>query len=201
MFVYVITNLVNNKVYIGQHSGYNLDKYLSYKISSARGGKTSCPKLYRAFNKYGRENFTIQALSEHEDKSSLDKAERFAILVFRTQSEDIGYNISDGGEGSPGATRSPEQRAAISRGLLGKKKSPEHLESLRKSGCWDLGPRTDETKSKISQTSTGRSLSADHVAKLRKPKSESHRANMRKPKSPEHILAISVAQRKRLASK
>jgi hypothetical protein len=59
MHIYCITNLVNGKIYIGQHKGDNLEKYLRRKKNDKR-----CSRIYGAINKYGLENFKIQSLKQ-----------------------------------------------------------------------------------------------------------------------------------------
>lgn len=86
-------------------------------------------------------------------------------------------------ESNRGQKRTPEQIRNISQAHLG-------IEPPNK-GVYGVFHHTEESRDKISKSLTGRKLSEEHKAKLRKPKSESANANMRKPKSEEHIAKLS----------
>ena len=70
--VYKITNLINNKFYIGSTSNSFYNRYHQH-ISDYKLDKKSIKILYRAFDKYGFENFInnnfkfMQFLSENHD--------------------------------------------------------------------------------------------------------------------------------------
>lgn len=59
--VYCITNNINNKIYIGSTTTNFRHRYLQY-CSGFRKQLTNQPILYKAFNKYGFENFTFEIL-------------------------------------------------------------------------------------------------------------------------------------------
>lgn len=62
-FIYGIKNKINNKLYIGKTT-YSLDKrFKEHKRDSTRNSKEVRP-LYRAFRKYGIENFEIFQIEE-----------------------------------------------------------------------------------------------------------------------------------------
>lgn len=66
--VYKITNLINNKFYIGSTSNSFYNRYHQH-MSDYNLDKKSIKVLYRAFDKYGLENFefTILQICEKED--------------------------------------------------------------------------------------------------------------------------------------
>ena len=88
-YIYKTTNLVNGKIYIGQHKAEKYDKsyYGSGKI------------LKLAIDKYGIENFSNTVLCYCESKKELDKLERQLIKQYNSTNSDIGYNIAKGGDG------------------------------------------------------------------------------------------------------
>lgn len=88
MYIYLITNLVNNKIYIGQ-STKPFDETLSYYGS----GK----KIKRAIKKYGKENFTKRIIDICPNQDLLDKMEIHWINFFNARNPKIGYNIAKGG--------------------------------------------------------------------------------------------------------
>lgn len=64
-YIYITTNLINNRVYIGQHKGDKFDpKYIG-------SGKI----LNQAVAKYGKENFKTEILFFCESKESLNSKE------------------------------------------------------------------------------------------------------------------------------
>jgi len=59
--IYKITNTVNNKFYIGSTSCNFANRYYQH-ISDYKKGKRTCTALYRAFAKYGLENFSFEII-------------------------------------------------------------------------------------------------------------------------------------------
>lgn len=90
-YIYKITNIINNKVYIGQTS---LTPELRFKKHKKCYKSNGCPKLYRAFRKYGRNKFVIETICETNNP---DKDEQFWIQYY--DSVNNGYNITYGGKG------------------------------------------------------------------------------------------------------
>lgn len=72
--IYKITNVINGKVYIGQSS--NVERRFSQHKSPYEQERFSEKPLYRAFKKYGIENFTFEILEECEI-SQLNEKEKF----------------------------------------------------------------------------------------------------------------------------
>ena len=87
-YVYITTNLVNNKKYIGQH------KYSKSGIDKNYFG--SGKYIQRAIQKYGINNFSCEILEYCSTKEELVLKEKYYIAKFNAvQSEDF-YNIDDG---------------------------------------------------------------------------------------------------------
>lgn len=91
-FIYKITNNLNQKSYIGKTERTIEIRYKEH----IRHSKILDLPLYRAFNKYGIENFTVSELEEC-DNQDLDKREIYWINFYKTYSN--GYNCTAGGEG------------------------------------------------------------------------------------------------------
>jgi group I intron endonuclease len=129
VFIYVITNSVTGKVYIGQHKGHNLKKYLQTKLSDAmkrRGGQSL---LFNSMRKHPKEVWSIKPLIEGiETKEALDRWEKIYIALFDTRNHEVGYNICRGGGGALGWAPSNETKAKISASNTGKHR--ERLLSL-----------------------------------------------------------------------
>ena len=68
-YIYKITNLINGKIYIGQHTTSNLDD----------GYMGSGKILTRAIKKYGVENFRKEIQGFYEDIDELNYMERLFV--------------------------------------------------------------------------------------------------------------------------
>lgn len=88
-YIYLTTNKINNKKYIGQHRSSNFNpKYLGSGIL-----------LKEAIQKYGKENFTCEILSECESEQELNEKEIYYIKFYDAVSDNLYYNIAKGGLG------------------------------------------------------------------------------------------------------
>lgn len=87
-YIYETRNLINNKVYIGQHKSIEHDK--KYYGSGT--------VIKQAIAKYGINNFTNIILDWAETKEKLDKKEKYYIKKYRLAGENM-YNIAEGGYG------------------------------------------------------------------------------------------------------
>lgn len=94
--VYIFTNLVNGKQYIGQTTSSDPDKYCMTHFNNAVVDNRKQRVFYKALRKYGRENFTYNIVFCAFDKSSLDWAEDYFIIELNTLSPN-GYNTKRGG--------------------------------------------------------------------------------------------------------
>jgi len=98
--IYKITNLLNNKIYIGQSTDIKA-RWLSEKTRAFNLSSNSYDTpLSRAFRKYGLENFTFEVL-ECCNKNELDQKETYYIYYYNSLVP-FGYNITDGGTSSRG---------------------------------------------------------------------------------------------------
>lgn len=89
-YIYKTTNLINNKIYIGQKKSkvFLNEKYLG-------SGKY----LWHAINKYGKDNFIVEMLDTAETRDELSELEIFYISTYNSTDPKIGYNIARGGIG------------------------------------------------------------------------------------------------------
>ena len=93
-FIYKITNLINNKVYIGLTTE-TIEKRWKNHISCV--GKIK-RHLYNAMGKYGIENFTIEEIDRSDNFTILGELERKYIKEYNSINREYGYNITHGGE-------------------------------------------------------------------------------------------------------
>jgi group I intron endonuclease len=148
MFVYQITNVVNGKRYIGQHSGKSLEQYWKHCVSHALSGSIDKPYLYNAVRKYGVENFSIKPLVIVESKWEMDLYETGLIKAFKTR-KPHGYNLTDGGDGVLGLKHTAGSNQKNREAHLGKKASEETKRKIRLAG---LGRKhSEEAKQAMSQ--------------------------------------------------
>ena len=91
--IYKITNILNKKCYIGQ----SINIPLRWRHHRSFSLKESNYPLYRAFKKYGIENFTFEILEECLP-SELNEKEIYWIKFFNSYNE--GYNQTFGGQGA-----------------------------------------------------------------------------------------------------
>lgn len=146
-YIYKITNITNNKIYIGKHSTDNLnDGYMG-------SGKI----IKQAIKKYGLENFTKEYLVFCDKEDKLNWFEIFYIRKYGSTNADIGYNISYGGDGLLGVIMTEEQKKKISESMKGKTFSAEHrihISEVRKGMKF-----SDEHRIHISESKKGKRFS------------------------------------------
>ena len=94
-YVYMHTNKINNKKYIGITGQ---DRYWDRWRSDGSGYKTQV--FGRAIEKYGWDNFDHEILKEVETESEACELEQYYIQKYKSNNKDFGYNISMGGEGT-----------------------------------------------------------------------------------------------------
>lgn len=99
-YIYMTTNTVNGKRYIGKHKASKFTK--TYRGS----GKI----LVQAFKKYGFDKFDVELLEECEDLEQLNKREEYWIAKYNACDSDEFYNIRWGGQGGDVALFLPKER-------------------------------------------------------------------------------------------
>ena len=98
-YIYKITNLVNGKVYIGQTSKTIEERFRHHKVDSNRKNKESYNyPLYRAFRKYGIDNFKIEEIEQCEI-DNINEREIYWIEFYNSFNKEKGYNQTLGGDG------------------------------------------------------------------------------------------------------
>lgn len=137
-FVYIWTNKINNKQYIGSHIGAEDDNYLGSGVA-----------FNRALKKYGIENFERTILESVEDNDVLREREQYYIDLYDAANNRMFYNIKPKvGGGFEHINSDPiHQQNNIKRlktrwkekphprGMLGKKHTKENMEKTK--AGWD----------------------------------------------------------------
>ena len=142
MTLYVITNTVNGKQYVG--IAVDFERRRREHISG-HGSKI----VHQAIQKYGVDNLIFDVWYEG-DEQWIKTMERRAILALDAMAPS-GYNLTFGGDGSLGWRASEETRRKMSKARKGKK----------------LGPHSAETCQKISEAHKGKKCSPEVLARLR----------------------------------
>jgi len=100
-YIYCISNILNNKSYVGQ-SRNTTKRFSNHKWSSVGyhlNGERAKNKLviHKAISKHGLNNFKFQELCSYETIEEANEAEIFFIQYLNTISPN-GYNIAEGGD-------------------------------------------------------------------------------------------------------
>lgn len=126
--IYRFTNKVNNKVYIGSSS--NIERRYRDHIN---GTKSCSKRLFRAIQKYGKENFTFEILETCNIENLYEREQVYLdfyyfdnIKIFQS----LTYNLNPTAKGSKGLKWTEEQKIkrklmGLDNPMLGKKHSDE----------------------------------------------------------------------------
>ena len=159
--IYMIENLVNGKIYIGQ--GLDIEKRWKDHKYGLRGNYHENKHLQNAWNKYGEDNFEFTIICECSE-NQLNTMEEYYIFELMSYELDFGYNKSyGGGSGRP----TEEIRKKISESTKIAMNRPE----IRKKMSENNGSRRPEVRKKMSEYRKGTTLSEETRKKL----SESHK--------------------------
>lgn len=140
--IYQTTNLVNGKIYVGQHKR---------KVGSKDYYIGSGSLIKRAIQKYGRKNFKCEILHEFDTREKANEMEAFIVNESFIARPDV-YNLNVGGAGPGGK---------------GKTLSKAHINAIKNS---KIGvPRSEETKRKMSITRKLRKIPSPNKGKIFSP--------------------------------
>lgn len=95
--IYLITNKVNGKKYVGKTQKGYLNRFKEHLRAYGHGERQY---LHCAMNKYGAENFTVELLAQVED-DSWEFWEKYYISQLHTHYSEGGYNVTRGGDSNP----------------------------------------------------------------------------------------------------
>ena len=96
-YIYKITNNINQKSYIGKTTRTPQERFEEHRRESKQDRSKNRP-FYIAINKYGMDNFTLEAIEECHDEIASER-EQFWIQAYATFK--YGYNDTFGGDGKP----------------------------------------------------------------------------------------------------
>lgn len=160
--VYLITNTVNGKVYVGSAAKSIKLRWIRHR-RLLRAKEHSNRHLQNAWDKYGESAFKFSVLLP----CAADDCVRYEqIYIDKRNSSDreFGYNLSPTAGSCLGVIHTTETRARMSNAHKGRKKSPEHAAKVAESNRGRK--RSAETKAKLSAIHKGKKLSAETIAKI-----------------------------------
>jgi group I intron endonuclease len=191
MLVYLVTNALNGKKYVGQTA-----KKLNLRWNE-HTSNTNSSILHKSIRKYGKESFSLEILHTCESKEEMNFVEMFYISFLNTKAP-FGYNLTDGGEGRQGYKLSEEAKKRISEKNSGKVMSVEQrLQISKRHRGTKRPPRSEETKKRISIAHIGRVATEE----TRRKQSLAKLGRKRAPFTEETRLRMSMAKRARDAKK
>jgi len=120
-FIYITTNMINGKKYIGQRIfKYDWKNYLGSGVL-----------ITKSINKYGKDNFSREIIAIAYSKEELNKLEIEFIKNHNAVGDSNYYNIGYGGGSPSGLRHSTESKNKMSIAKKGIKLSDKHKQSMR----------------------------------------------------------------------
>ena len=209
--IYLLTNKLNNKKYVGQTWEGIVIRWQKHCAPS----NTGCVKLHNAIMKYGRDNFYYEVLVFCSTQESADYWECYFIEKFDTIYN--GYNIRGGGsrgiiseetkqkisKANTGKIRSDQSRKNMSKGQIGKKYSKERNEKISNSLKGKPGRRLGKKNSKEHNEALllsrigkpGGMLGKKHSNETKQKMSNAQKGKKRPPRTDEWKRKQSIAQK------
>jgi group I intron endonuclease len=198
MIVYKATNIINNKVYIGQTIKTLEQRRKTHESSP----DYNSAYFQRAIKKYGKINFKWEVLEVCQTRVQLNTQEKFWIAFYCSNKVSSGYNLTDGGDsfefneeikkkisqsitgeknGFFGKKHSASTKQKVSQANKGKKRSQKYKDFLKNKVKGEDNPffgkkHTEETKRKISIKRSGVSW-GNHSDLSKKKISDSRKSN------------------------
>ena len=148
-YIYKITNLVNEKVYIGQTTK-TIKKRWKVHLYSINYYNYH---LYYSMRKYGIENFIIEQICVCEDHLSLNLMEDLCIFIYDSMNSNNGYNKRGGGS-------------------HGKHSEESKRKTSRKKKKWDLVPENKKKHKKATKKAMNRPEIKERLSKKMKERYE-----------------------------
>lgn len=196
--IYAARNLVNGKVYVGMTVQAFEVRKAEHRKASIAG---SALILHRAIRKYGFESFSWEVLTA---VSSIEELRRLEVQYIKEIGSKIplGYNMTDGGEGTFGLVWGKEsrERASASAKARGPRPQSEEERAKRSANRKGVCVLTTAGRARIGESNrkrmTGKKMSQDtkdkisHALKGKVTISDVHKARLR-----ELYLGLTFEQR------
>lgn len=190
-FIYLTTNLINSKCYLGKHSADDLtDKYLG-------SGKN----IIKAIKKYGKENFKREILIFCASQEEAYYQEKIFSENLNVKCNPMFYNLADGGIGNPGFSHTQETKDMISNSQKERFGNDLYL-AKNLSDKFKEKWKDDEFRSKFLKRRILRGRDHPQFGKHRSMELREHHSRLLKgrSKSEEHKRKISESNKGKLVS-
>lgn len=128
LIIYKATNLVNDKIYIGQTIN-TLEYRKNQHFREAKSKRRHTVYFHNALNKYGYDNFVFEQIDTAKSQEELDEKERYWIRYYNSNNKTYGYNLDSGGQS--GGKKSEETKKKIGETTKIKWENPETAEKMR----------------------------------------------------------------------
>lgn len=125
MIIYKITNIINDKLYIGKTTK-SLEWRWKVHICHSKN-KNYHGLLQRAIAKYGADNFKLEIIDSAKSEEELNEKEKYWIEYYKSYLKEKGYNLTKGGEGGALVGEALER-------MKRSKKGQKHSEERKSSG-------------------------------------------------------------------
>lgn len=109
MIIYKVTNLVNNKIYIGQ-SVNSLQHRKSEHYKDAKRLNRNTVYFHNALLKYNKEDFRWEIVDNSNSIEELNAKEIYWISYYNSTNKEKGYNLKAGGNGGGLCCESTKQK-------------------------------------------------------------------------------------------
>lgn len=127
--VYLITNIVNGKQYVGVTCRGYQARFKEHINESLNFSSTI---LHNAIRKYGPESFKVELLEDSVPDSDIEHREQYYIKKYNTfYTSGHGYNMTEGGGGMVGYKHTDVSRSKISDSLKGHVFSEERNQKIQ----------------------------------------------------------------------
>lgn len=173
--VYLITNLINGKMYVGQTRKTALQRFQEHCWVGAKKDY-----FHFAIEKHGKENFVVDILGTYETSDQVNLAECTWILLLRTWDRKIGYNSTFGGE--HGATPTDEVKQILAEKATGRLHSLETKQQMSEDRKGENNPFFGKTHDPETIETARQKLKISHAGEgnywFGKTFTEEHRASL-----------------------
>lgn len=194
-YFYSITNLINNKIYVGITNNPSVRWYTHLNV--ARGGKEKFPAHFQAIHaaivKYGEEQFIFDISKIFSDEDEAYHYEEDFIFYMKTMNIK-NYNIAGGGKGTGSGINHP---------TFGKKLPKEWIDNMR------IASKEVSNRPEIKAANRQRMIDRNWIGEDHPMYGKTHTeeaklaiglANLGKPKSEETRLKLSKAHTGKIRS-